>query len=550
MTGFVERWRQNAHRYADDIILFGEDQWAVRDAPPGMELGPDNTIRFLPHQKEILRGGEYEALGLAKERYPAFFDRDSTGDLCYDLMIYSTIKKSGKTEIEAVVAEHTAVTSGGTPEVYFVGNDKEQAQTRAFAAIGAQINPKSKVYNEAIASQFVIPSRFTPSLALIPMQAGGFLKSIPIDYAGEAGSAPKASVWDELWGADRESQRRLWAEMTPPPTVRSAFRFVATYAGYLNESELLWDLFKRVVGEKPHEQKKRRVHPTLPIYVSPDGNAIAYWDTGENARRMPWQQGDYGKRYYAREKATYANRPSDYNRLHLNLWQNAAEAFIDAEKWDALPKYARGVDLNPERYPEYITIDAAHKRDTCYAVDLAYTGQKTPSGRPILKIIDVACWRPSKGNVVVPEETAVPWVKNRIANGNVKAVGFDPAHFETPAVQLRREFPRLDIRDITQSVTNLTAMGTALYDAIVYGALIVLEERSDDQDALRSHVLNAVAVHGPTGYRLVKGKESQKIDGAVSLAMAVMLANERGARDVEPRRPIYILGVDDDEDII
>lgn len=528
MTSFAERWEANADRYADDIVTFAGDQWVIRDAPPNMTLGVDNTVRLLPHQIEILR---------------EMFRRDDAGNLVYDEMIWSTIKKSGKTEIEGIVAEWAALTFEGTPEIYFVGNDKEQAQTRAFAAIASQINPDSKAFNPVVAQHFIKPRIFGKSLDQLDYRGGGFLKSIPVDYAGEAGSNPLASMWDELWGVDRESQRRLWDEMTPPPTRRNAFRFVATYAGFWNESDLLRDLFERIVG-KPgsRTRRKNRIHPTLPLYVQ--GKSIAYWDEGIEARRMPWQT----EAYYKSEKNK--NRPEMFNRIHMNLWQTHAEAFIKPEQWDALERHTRAVP-NSEGYPVYITVDAAHKRDTCFAVAVEVLPEFTTNGRRKVRVVDMAVWRPVPGQrVVVPEDTALPWVRRGIESWNVKAVGFDPAHFETPAQRLRDEYPTLDVIDITQSVANLTRVGQSLYDAVGYQALVVFPESETDEDALRSHVLNAVARQTPTGYRVVKDDKDNKIDGAVALGMGLMLASERGERDLERHSVIYISGADDDEDYV
>lgn len=192
-------------------------------------------------------------------------------------------------------------------------------------------------------------------------------------------------------------------------------------------------------------------------------------------------------------------------------------------------------------YPEYIGIDAAHKRDSTAAVKIAYV--RAPFDFhpfvPIIRLMDHAIWMPTPGNVVIPEETAVPWVRRQIHTGNVKGIAYDPAHFETAAVMLRRDFPTLHIVEITASQAHLTSIGSALYDAIRYRRLEVY-----DAPDLRQHVLNAVAVETTGGWRLSKSKERNKVDAAVALGEAIMLANERGKRDSEYRQPIYI-GVPD-----
>jgi phage terminase large subunit-like protein len=191
---------------------------------------------------------------------------------------------------------------------------------------------------------------------------------------------------------------------------------------------------------------------------------------------------------------------------------------------------------------EYIGVDAAHKRDSTAAVSVAYIPAAFDFQPfvPIIRLVDYAIWTPTPGNVVVPEETALPWIRRHIARGHVKAVGYDPAHFETAAVMLRRDNPGLHIEEITASQAHLTAIGSALYDAIRYRRLEVFADATD----LRSHVLNAVAVETTGGWRLSKSKERNKVDAAVSLGEAILMANKYGKRDAEYRQPIYI-GVPD-----
>jgi hypothetical protein len=266
-------------------------------------------MRLEPHQHEILN---------------CLFERDEAGRFLCQTIIYSAPKKSGKTDIEGAVGEWLAAVEPGLPEIYMIGNDKEQAQTRAYKAISQQIG-ENDAYGKrnpimgGARGLFLKPTKNT-----LEMKDGGFIKTVAIDFAGEAGANPVASLWDELWGVDRETQRRLWDEFTPVPTRQNSIRFVATYAGFKGESELLWELYERIV------KKGERVHPTLPLYKSKDGEGVAYWDEGPEAHRMPWQT----PQYYAGERARM--RPSAYQRLHLNKWVSAETNFIQADQWDAL----------------------------------------------------------------------------------------------------------------------------------------------------------------------------------------------------------------------
>ena len=52
----------------------------------------------------------------------------------------------------------------------------------------------------------------------------------------------------------------------------------STYAGFENESQLLWDLYKQVVGKDEHpEGQGERLHPDLPIYANREARIFCYW---------------------------------------------------------------------------------------------------------------------------------------------------------------------------------------------------------------------------------------------------------------------------------
>ena len=71
------------------------------------------------------------------------------------------------------------------------------------------------------------------------------IQAIASDAGSAAGSNAVVSGFDELWAYTSERSRRLWDEMTPPPTRQIAFRLTVTYAGYEGESVLLEELYRR-----------------------------------------------------------------------------------------------------------------------------------------------------------------------------------------------------------------------------------------------------------------------------------------------------------------
>jgi len=108
-------------RYARDPVAFIDD--LVRKN----ELG--QPFRLLDHQRKILH--------LAFSFY-------SSGRLPYDTIIYSCVKKSGKTTTNAAVTLWWAFTQEAPNEILIIANDLEQAQGRVFKAIAGiiQHNPE------------------------------------------------------------------------------------------------------------------------------------------------------------------------------------------------------------------------------------------------------------------------------------------------------------------------------------------------------------------------------------------------------------------------
>jgi hypothetical protein len=73
--------------------------------------------------------------------------------------------------------------------------------------------------------------------------------------------------YEEIWAVTSEKGRRLFEELTSVPTRENSVKFIATYAGFEGESELLMDFYKKAVDRDEHpEGQAVRIHPTLPIY--------------------------------------------------------------------------------------------------------------------------------------------------------------------------------------------------------------------------------------------------------------------------------------------
>ena len=103
------------------------------------------------------------------------------------------------------------------------------------------------------------------------------------------------SSFDELWAFTSERSRRLWDEMIPSPARKVSARLVTTYAGFENEGELLFDLYKRGL-------QQQQIGPSL---YAGNGLLMAW----HHKQLAPWQD----EAWLAEARRTL--RPNQYLRM-------------------------------------------------------------------------------------------------------------------------------------------------------------------------------------------------------------------------------------------
>lgn len=273
-------------RQLPDIVTWAESNLFV---------GKDEPIRLHPVQKNVLR---------------EMFRQDERGHFVYRDGLYSTIKKSGKTTIAALVMQWATQTWGEFKEVYHLGNKLQQAQSRAFKLVRYSI-----IWGNNQAEWDITATKLT----YLPSQS--FIQALPVNAAGEAGGHQCLTTWTEAHGFTHQENERMWEELQPIPTEELSFRFVESYAGYTGESNLLQAIWDRAL-------KGERINDEYPIYTN--GRLVGYIDDGVQARRMPWQD----DKYYAEAEAS--SLPHEYRRIHLNQWVSSQNAFINITLFDQL----------------------------------------------------------------------------------------------------------------------------------------------------------------------------------------------------------------------
>lgn len=406
--------------------------------------------------------------------------RDSNGDFRYSTWIYSAPKKSAKTTIGAGVALWQAwrVPYG---EVYIIGNDQKQADSRMAQAIRYCVE-----HNPAMAGRVkVATSKYT-----IKLDNGTRIEAIPVDPRGEAGMNPTGLFWTEAWGAVGKAAELLWTEAALSPTrAGQSFKFVDSYAGFTGESLLLERLHHGIVtnGEP---------HAALPeVYTR--GGSIAYWCT---RRFLPWQSNDAAAAYYAQE--ALEKTPSEFRRIHNNEWVTSENVFVPSEWWDA----CRGdVPTLDKRTPMVLAMDAGVTSDCFALVGVSRLGDT-------VAVRYAQAWKPNGGKLdfALPEAE----VRRLCREYNILCVAYDPYQLHDMATRLGGEGVAW-MYEFKQGEARLKA-DKLLYDMIRERRIV-----HNGDATLTEHVKNANAkTEGDNRLRIVKRAEHLKIDLAVALSMA------------------------------
>jgi phage terminase large subunit-like protein len=404
------------------------------------------------------------------------------GRLVFREWIYSCPKKSGKTTFEAIVILTMTLLFGGAfPEAYALANDQEQASSRVFEICCRIINASPLLRDEATIIQHKITfGAFKATIQAITSNAGS-----------AAGGNAVVAGFDELWAYTSERSRRLWDELTPPPTRKIACRITATYAGFTGESVLLEELYRRGLQQ-----------PCLGDDLYGGEGLLMFWSHKPIA---PWQDEPW-LRDMRRQRA------SVYQRHVLNEFASSSSQFVDLNKWDACVR----PDLAPvhaDLFTEaFVGIDASYKHDSA-AICVTTFDQNTQ----MVRLLAHKVFQPSPDNPLDFELTIESYLLDLKRRFQLRLVRYDPYQMVATAQRLAKA--GVPIEEFPQTVPNLTAASQNLFDLIESQALVLYPD-----PAMRLSVSRAVAIETSRGWRIGKDKQAFKIDVIVALAMAVHAA--------------------------
>ena len=446
-------------------------------------------IELEPYQRAALR----EALR-----------RDENGDFVYSTIIWSDIKKSAKSTICAAVVLYFAMhTTWG--EIYMIANDLKQADSRV-----------AKYYRRALDLNSEFKGKWSQRGYMMTMkETKTTVEAIPIDPSGEAGSNADLIQFSELWGAHESAKQKMFAEMTLSPTKHGqSLRWVESYAGYTDESELLYGLYKRGIDEGELVWPDKTFHANFGkdsiLNLKKEGRMLCLWN---QEPRCPWQT----KGYYEEEEKLLL--PGEFARMHRNQWVTSVETFVPIEWWDAckvdtLPEYS-------EKTAMVMSMDAGVSNDPFGMIKV----YRDPIDKERVVVKYARRWLPPKGgkiNFQGTERHPGPEMEleRLIGEYNVVMVAYDPYQLEDMAGRWRRKRV-VWMYAFEQGARRLRA--DSMLRSMIRDKRIVHDGSLDD---LRQNILNSNAKitaeeTEDSKLRIVKKTKDKKVDLTVGLSMAV-----------------------------
>lgn len=439
----------------------------------------------------------------------------TTGLFPYRTVVWSQIKKSGKTATAGAVGAWFAAQVEAPNLVLTVANNQEQSAGRIFDAM----KPSLKL----LGSDVPVAKNASP---IIRLSNGTILRAIPNNYEGEAGANYGLTLWSELWAFSSERGTRLFEELMPVPTRRHSMRWIETYAGFEDESDLLLGIYLKVfkstneVDEhgKLDLQPGARVVPGLEdittdghpaCFEVPEEGLFLFWD---HERRMPWQQGDAGDAYYRSMQKEL--RSSAYVRLCENRWQKSESKFIPEAWWNR--------SISSEEAPllgrrMVIALDASQRHDTSSAVGII----PPEAGSDVYETGWVSVHDPH-GKDIDLDETLAADVEGLWSQGLViEPIWYDPFQMHQVAINLRKK--GIPCEEFKQGVDRTRA------DSFLWKLYRDGKIRNYNHPDLKAHTSAAKARELENEQmRIVKGTASEagRVDATVAQSMAAYKASQ------------------------
>jgi len=425
-------------------------------------------IVLMPYQRDVLRYA---------------LERGADGLFRYSTVLWGDLKKSAKSSIAGAVALWFAW-HNPYDTVRVVANDLKQADSRTFYYIrrAIQLHPQLRRMCRMVRYHIELPNNTV-------------INAVPVDPKGEAGGGDCFICFTELWAAKNTAAQQMWSETTLSPLkFGRSIRWAETYAGFVGESPVLEQLYDMGV-------KQGRV-VNADLELTDNGRLLALWNTRP---RCTWQTPEY----YAQEEQ--AMPPSEFLRLHRNVWAMASNPFVPLEWWNACAYRADDPTEFPAHKPLVLALDAGVSDDL-----FAVVGVSRHAGKVYVRYVKTYA-APPGGKINFEEvETDILAI---CARHSVECITYDPYQLESTAQRLAQS-GRVYMREFGQGAPR------AIADKLLYDAIRERRVIHGNDPTLNEHVINANVEVSERLMRIVKRNPSQKIDALVALSMAHAVAVE------------------------
>jgi phage terminase large subunit-like protein len=407
------------------------------------------------------------------------------GERVYREALLGIARKNGKSTISASIALYMLLASGEQgPEVYVAAGSKDQARI---------------VFNQA--REFVDQSPrlrdwLTPQKDVIACKANnGVFRVLAADAGTNYGLNPSAVVIDEL---HVHEDPELYYSLTTGQLAREAPLVVSITTAGWDRQTIAYELYERGKAlERGGLDAMRKEGFLFKWYEAPP-TATVHDPEG-------WQAANPSSWIRATDLAREAKRlpESVFRRLHLNQWTESEDAWIKPHEWDA----CEGKPVFDPTEWSYMAVDVGVRRDSAALVWVQWRGDKLHVGQ---KLLDPEKLGPTFGVADVRGE-----VIGKVRDlGKAREVPYDPWSFRESAEMLLEM--GLPMVEFPQNNSRMAPASETIYELVRERRIV-----HDGDREMRRHVLSAVIA--PTdrgGWRISKRKSLERIDGAVSLAMA------------------------------
>src|SRR6266540_750302 len=454
-------WPKSMSRYARACRFIGEY------CRPGKGKGHGQPLKLAPFQKEFLEAALADGTEAA---------------------ILQTPRGNGKSTLGGALAAWAVFDDDetGSPQVPIIATTVGQAIRSCYGVAATMVKAEKELLNRALLYTGTATNRI-----MVHFNSGE-LFPIANDVDGLQGLDPSLAIVDEIGFQPIDA----WDSLRLASGKRERSLIIGVGTPGLDRGNALFNLRNAV-----HESGGL---PGLVFqeYVAPAGYAIndhEGWQIANPALKAGFL------RSTLEAELPPATPEGHFRIFRLGQWWEGVDSWLGSSGralWDAL--------YDPQdplaEAPTWVGVDVGIKRDSTAVVFV----QRRPDGR-----LHAWCrlWIPTRDEPVDVTDV-MGHLRDLAKQYRVQAISFDPRFFDVPAKMLSDE--GLPLIEVPQSVEGMTR---------ICGSLLELIKRSElhhsGDEALTTHVLNAVPRLNERGFTLQKSKSRGRIDGVIALALAV-----------------------------